>query len=105
MTILVAGLGHPILGDSVHGSTTCNRAWREERGLEQGRLCLHLARLKLEATAVSPAFDVACQLPRDFRRLLHKNAASVLAASTEALSRDALQQNFDDPDMAGREEK
>lgn len=100
MTTHVAGIGHPILGDSVHGSTTCNRAWREERGLEQGRLCLHLARLKLDATTVSPAFDVACQLPRDFRLLLHKNAASVLAASAQELMRDALQISFEDPGMA-----
>jgi tRNA pseudouridine65 synthase len=40
----LAGIGHPVLGDSSHGDTRVNRAWRP-KGLH--RLALHCARLDL----------------------------------------------------------
>lgn len=43
----LAGLGHPILGDSRHGDTRVNRWWREHHDLP--RLMLHAHRLELDA--------------------------------------------------------
>lgn len=56
----LAGVGHPILGDSTHGDTRVNRAWRE-RGLE--RLALHCYHLRL-ALQDGP-LDVTAPIPPD----------------------------------------
>ena len=64
------GLSHPILGDSSHGNSRTNREWRKERDLPGARLCLHLCRISLPATARTPAIDCACPLPGDLRRVL-----------------------------------
>lgn len=64
----LAGLGHPILGDSQHGDTRVNRAWREGHGLP--RLMLHALRLRFvapdrEAAATCPPWpDFAASLRR-----------------------------------------
>lgn len=55
-------LHHPILGDSSHGDTRVNRAWREERGLR--RLGLHCFRLTLGDLTVT------CPIPDDLRHIL-----------------------------------
>ena len=47
------GLSHPILGDSTHGNSRTNRAWRVQGGLPGARMCLHLARIELPPTAVT----------------------------------------------------
>lgn len=85
LCVCVSGLSHPILGDSSHGSSTCNREWREHRGLPPGRMCLHLARLKLPSSASSPSFDITCPLPHDFLSLLVVHAPGVLKSSLSAL--------------------
>ncbi len=40
------GLGYPVIGDSTHGDTRCNRAWRNDHG--STRLALHCWRIDLE---------------------------------------------------------
>jgi len=83
------GLSHPILGDSTHGSSSTNREWQAKRGLQGERLCLHLARLEVSATAHSPAVDVSCPLPDDMRELLRNHAPAVLEHSQRALWKEA----------------
>ncbi|MEZ4321989.1 MAG: pseudouridine synthase [Myxococcota bacterium] len=61
----LAGLGHPILGDSTHGDTRVNREWRL-RGLE--RLALHCWSLDLPLPDGPVA--VVAPLPPDLRAVL-----------------------------------
>ena len=67
------GISHPILGDSKHGNSKTNREWREQRGLPSDRIMLHLARLQLPATDVTPMVDVLCPLPCDMEGLLRRH--------------------------------
>lgn len=64
------GLNHPILGDTSHGCSETNKLWRVEHGLPRQRIYLHLARIQLPATDLTPALDVSCPLPDDMRRTL-----------------------------------
>lgn len=64
------GLSHPILGDSSHGNSKENQLWRRERSLPGARLCLHLCRISLPATELTPAVECACPLPEDLLRVL-----------------------------------
>ena len=83
------GLSHPILGDSVHGNSKTNREWRAQRDLPSARLCLHLARMEVPATSVTPAIDVSCPLPADIRGMLDKHAPGMLQRSQEMLLQEA----------------
>lgn len=62
----LAGIGHPILGDSKHGDTRVNRWWREEHGLP--RLMLH--GFRLEAALPDGPAKACCPLWPDMRELL-----------------------------------
>ena len=44
--------------------------WRRERSLPGARLCLHLCRISLPATELTPAVECACPLPEDLLRVL-----------------------------------
>ena len=83
------GLSHPILGDSSHGNSRTNREWREKRGLPYARMCLHLARIEVPATSVTPALDVTCPLPRDMQDILTLHMPDVLERGRGALSSEA----------------
>ena len=61
----LAGIGHPILGDSKHGDTRVNQRWRP-RGLQ--RLALHCATLDLPHP--DGRLRVTAPLPPDLRGLL-----------------------------------
>ena len=62
----LAGLSHPVLGDSTHGDTRANRAWRLGHGLE--RLFLHCAALSL--TVDGQPIVIRSPLPPDLRTVL-----------------------------------
>lgn len=61
----LAGVSHPVLGDSSHGDTKCNRAWRTQ-GLP--RLLLHCARLQLPHP--DGPLDIRCPPPADMAAFL-----------------------------------
>lgn len=61
-------LSHPILGDSTHGDTRVNRAWREEHGLH--RLALHCAALDLPLP--EGRARVVCPMPEDLLGVLRR---------------------------------
>lgn len=63
----LAGIGHPILGDSHHGDTRVNRWWRENRGLP--RLALHGWRLAVPLP--DDPVDARCPIWPDLARLMH----------------------------------
>jgi len=63
------GLDHPILGDSMHGDTRCNRAWREgPYGLP--RLTLHCLQLTIEDEG--EVHHITAPLPDDLRGLFEQ---------------------------------
>jgi len=77
----LAGIGHPILGDSRHGDTRVNRQWREDRGLS--RLMLHGWRLELD---VPEGRAVArCPLWPDMARIVRGLELWAAAAQAEPL--------------------
>lgn len=55
----VRDLGHPIIGDTKHGDSRVNRAFREELGFE--RLALHALTLELPEAGIA----IHCPLPDD----------------------------------------
>jgi tRNA pseudouridine65 synthase len=59
------GLDHPILGDTTHGDTRANRAFREGHGLP--RLLLHC--LQLSFSYGGEQHEVRAPLPDDLREL------------------------------------
>jgi tRNA pseudouridine65 synthase len=100
------GLSHPILGDSTHGNSRTNRAWRTHGGLSNARLCLHLARMELPPTLVTGGaaeegaeteesgvsteddegyIDARCPLPGDMHQLLQDHAPGLLTMATRAI--------------------
>ena len=83
------GLSHPILGDGEHGNSKTNREWRNLRGLPSARLCLHLARMEIPETSVTPAIDVSCPLPADIRNVFQLHTPGMLTQSYEALLQEA----------------
>jgi len=61
-------LSHPVLGDTTHGDTRVNRAWREEFGLH--RLALHCASLDLPLP--EGPLRVVCPIPDDLGHVLRR---------------------------------
>lgn len=59
----LAGVNHPVLGDSQHGDSRENQRWRREYGLH--RLALHALKLSLPRTEHTPAIEAVCPLPID----------------------------------------
>lgn len=59
-------IGHPILGDSLHGDTLVNRWWRKERNLD--RLALHC--WTLEFTFDGRPQNCIAPLPTEFQHVL-----------------------------------
>jgi hypothetical protein len=68
----LSSIGHAIIGDSTHGNSRTNRIWKKERKLMKERTCLHLCRLQLPATTVSPIIDVPCPLSSDLMDMLYE---------------------------------
>lgn len=54
-------LNHPVLMDSTHGDTRCNRWWRDHSSLS--RLALHCWRMQLALP--DGQLDVTCPIPKD----------------------------------------
>jgi len=65
----VRDLSHPVLGDSQHGDTRVNRAWREEWGLN--RLGLHCLSLDLPLPG-GERLQASCPVPDDLARVLRR---------------------------------
>lgn len=61
-------LRHPIVGDSTHGDTKFNRAFRESTGF--GRLGLHAIRLTFNTPRAGEGYDVFAPLPAGFAQLV-----------------------------------
>jgi len=84
------GLSHPILGDSTHGNSATNREWRA-RGMPGQRLCLHLARIQLPATDVTPGgLDVRCELPEDICSIIRDNLPEVFEDAKGVLAEEGI---------------
>jgi len=67
-------LSHPIIGDSTHGNSKTNREWKQKWGLQPERTCLHLLKLELSPTSVTPnGICVSDALPRDMMDMLQKH--------------------------------
>ncbi len=62
------GIGHPLLGDMIHGDKAANRAFRERAGLE--RQFLHARRLIFAHPVTGKKLDIEAKLPRDLSRVL-----------------------------------
>lgn len=79
---------HPVLGDSMHGDTRANKAWRDSHGLP--RLALHCASLDLPAPDGS-RIRVRCPLPLDLAGVLHAQPwwPDAVAAAPRLLSQPA----------------
>lgn len=86
------GLSHPIIGDSTHGNSRTNREWRERWGLEPERTCLHLLKLELPPTPVTPnGISVVDSLPPDMKKMLEKHLMpEVLEDARKALEEEGL---------------
>ena len=52
-------------------------------------MALHLCRVELPATDLTPAIDISCPLPDDLQALLQNHMGSVLEDSAEALLAEA----------------
>ncbi len=63
-------LGHPILGDSSHGDTRENRAWRLSHGLD--RLALHALSLDLGIEHDGARVAAWCPLPADLAAIFRQ---------------------------------
>jgi tRNA pseudouridine65 synthase len=88
------GLSHPILGDSTHGISKENRIWKKERGLLPERTCLHLVKLELEPTHVSPdGIVVTCPLAPDMLRMLQEHLPDVLQQALPILQEEGIDLN------------
>jgi 23S rRNA-/tRNA-specific pseudouridylate synthase len=112
------GLSHPILGDSTHGSSKINRAFRTLYDMPPERTCLHLARLQLclddsdndnhdhaassgHELAVSSAaslygIDVTCPLAPDMMRMLQDHMPNLLREARPILEEEGLVGILDD---------
>jgi tRNA pseudouridine65 synthase len=84
------GLSHPILGDTVHGSSPINRLWREQFGLPDERICLHLGRVIIPPTEYTNCLDVRCPLPSDMRFLLQNHLPQVLEEAKPILQEEGI---------------
>ena len=85
------GLSHPILGDSTHGNSKVNREFRKRYGMLGERTCLHLSRIDMEPTAVSPnGIHVACPLAPDMRLMLQQHLPNVLHDAIPVLEQEGI---------------
>lgn len=86
------GLSHPIIGDSTHGNTKTNREWREKWGLQPERTCLHLLKLELPPTLVTPnGISVIDALPADIMDMLKEHCLpEFLEEAEKALKEEGL---------------
>ena len=85
-------IGHAILGDSSHGRSRTNRLWKRKRHLMKERVCLHLSRLRLPATAeYSPdGIDATCPLPSDLMKLLKALPHELLDEARPVLAKEGI---------------
>lgn len=80
------GLSHPILGDSMHGSSKTNREWRERRGMLPERTCLHLMKIQMTPSPVFPrGLEATCPLSDDMLGLLSNHLPQVLEEAKSKL--------------------
>ena len=96
------GLSHPIIGDSTHGNSRTNREWKEKWSLQSERTCLHLLKLDLPPTKVTPnGISVVDALPPDMMNILQKHfSAEFLNDAERALNEEGLCLNpKNDPDV------
>jgi len=84
------GLSHPILGDTLHGSSPINRQWREQFDLSEERLCLHLARVILPETDYTKPLDVCCPLANDIVTMIRNHLPQVLEQSRHVLDEEGI---------------
>ncbi len=86
------GLSHPIIGDSTHGNSKTNREWRKKWGLQPERTCLHLLKLELPPTLVTPdGISVMDAVPPDMMDILQENfLPEFLEDAQNALSEEGL---------------
>lgn len=85
------GISHPILGDTTHGHSKTNRAWKEERNLPGERICLHLARIQIPPNDEIPeGIDVSCPLMDDMLEMLRLYAPDVLENALPKLKEEGI---------------
>lgn len=88
------GLSHPIIGDSTHGISKTNREWIEKWDLKRERICLHLLKLELPPTSVTPnGIDVVDSLPPDMMNMLQSYMPELLKDAESALNDEGLSLN------------
>jgi tRNA pseudouridine65 synthase len=88
------GLSHPIIGDSTHGISKTNREWIEKWDLKRERICLHLLKLELPPTSVTPnGIDVVDSLPPDMMNMLQSYMPELLKDAENALNDEGLSLN------------
>ena len=76
---LSQNIWHPMLGDSAHGLSRTNRAWRERGGgegrkaLPPERSFLHLATVSIPRTEYAPGgVEASCPLPGDMMGMMER---------------------------------
>lgn len=85
------GISHPILGDTTHGHSKTNRAWKETRNLPGERICLHLARMQIPPNDEIPeGLDVSCPLMDDMLDMLRVYAPDVLENALPKLKEEGV---------------
>mmetsp|Transcript_18238 Transcript_18238/g.30899 ORF Transcript_18238/g.30899 Transcript_18238/m.30899 type:complete len:665 (-) Transcript_18238:4-1998(-) len=85
------GISHPILGDTTHGHSKTNRAWKETRNLPGERICLHLARMQIPPNDEIPeGLDVSCPLMDDMLDMLRVYAPDVLETALPKLKQEGI---------------
>ena len=83
-------MGHPILGDSTHGLSRTNRIWREKRAMHKERVCLHLARVDLPPTELTPdGIQASCPIPNDMKAMIETAMPSLLTGEAKQVLEDA----------------
>jgi len=96
------GLSHPIIGDSTHGNSKTNREWKKKWGLQSERTCLHLLKLELPPTLITPdGISVVDALPQDMMDMIQKHfLPEFLNDAEKALNEEDLYLNPEnDPDI------
>jgi len=85
------GLSHPIIGDSTHGNSRINREWQEKWDLKQERTCLHLLKLELPPSSLTPnGIYVVDSLAPDMLNMLQCWMPEILKDSEKVLNEEGL---------------